>query len=98
MAKFNLTNEAPGARGYPGGLVEAGQTLSGVELTDEQAAHVRRFGLLRIEPADEGDLHAMKVADLKALAEAEDIDLGDAIKKDDIIAAIELAREEKAKA
>lgn len=36
------------------------------------------------------------VVELKALADAEQIDLGDATKKDDIIAAIELAREQKA--
>jgi hypothetical protein len=42
-------------------------------------------------------LAALKVADLKALAEAEGIDLGDAVKKADIIAAIELGREEAAK-
>jgi hypothetical protein len=41
----------------------------------------------------DGELDGMKVADLKALAEAEEIDLGDATKKADIIAAIELARE-----
>ncbi|MFN3474079.1 MAG: SAP domain-containing protein [Blastomonas sp.] len=42
--------------------------------------------------ADEG-LDNMTVADLKALAEAEGIDLGDATKKADIISAIELGRE-----
>ena len=37
------------------------------------------------------------VAELKDLAEAEGIDLGDAAKKADIISAIELAREAAAK-
>lgn len=40
-------------------------------------------------------LDKMKVDELKALAAKEEIDLGDATKKDDIIAAIELAREQK---
>jgi hypothetical protein len=46
--------------------------------------------------ADDGSLEAQTVPELKALAEAEEIDLGDATKKADIIAAIELAREAKA--
>ena len=46
------------------------------------------------EVESDGDgLVALKVADLKAIAEAEGIDLGDASKKADIISAIELARE-----
>ena len=50
------------------------------------------------EKDDAGDssLSKMKVDELKALAAKEEIDLGDATKKDDIIAAIELAREVKA--
>lgn len=39
------------------------------------------------------DLFDMTIADLKALANAENIDLGDATKKGDIVTAIELARE-----
>lgn len=45
------------------------------------------------EPEDDEDLNALTIAELKALAEQEKIDLGDATKKADIIAAIELARE-----
>ena len=45
--------------------------------------------------ADVASLAKMKVDDLKSLATKEEIDLGDATKKDDIIAAIELAREAK---
>lgn len=44
----------------------------------------------------ENALSKMKVDDLKALAAKEEIDLGDATKKDDIVAAIEQAREAKA--
>lgn len=46
--------------------------------------------------AGDGALEDQTVPKLKALAEAEEIDLGDATKKADIIAAIELAREAKA--
>jgi len=42
---------------------------------------------------DEADLSKMTVAQLKAFAEANDIDLGDAEKKADILSAIELALE-----
>ena len=45
--------------------------------------------------AEVGKRWAKKVDELKALAIKEEIDLGDATKKDDIIAAIELAREAK---
>lgn len=46
--------------------------------------------------ADEGDgLEDEKVADLKSLAELEEIDLGKATSKPDIIAAIRAAREAK---
>lgn len=56
---------------------------------------IQRF----LDKASDGDddivLSKMKVDELKALAIKEEIDLGDATKKDDIIAAIELAREAK---
>ena len=62
---------------------------------DDLRTMIQRF----LDKAD-GDadiaLSKMKVDDLKALAFKEEIDLGDATKKDDIIAAIELAREAKA--
>jgi len=44
-------------------------------------------------PGDEGYLYSLKVAELKALAEDRGVDLGDATKKADIIAALELAAE-----
>ncbi|MFC7378264.1 hypothetical protein [Brevundimonas sp. GCM10030266] len=50
------------------------------------------------KPGQGDELADKTVAELKAIAEAEAVDLGDATKKADIIAAIELAREEKAKA
>lgn len=49
-------------------------------------------------PAEPGpvvvDLQSMRVADLRQLAKDRGVDLGDATKKDDIIAALELAEEE----
>lgn len=44
------------------------------------------------------DLPAKKVAELKEIARVEEIDLGDATSKADIIASIELSREAKAAA
>lgn len=62
---------------------------------EDLRAMIQRF----LDKADDGDadisLAKMKVDELKALAVKEEIDLGDATKKDDIIAAIELAREAK---
>jgi hypothetical protein len=49
-----------------------------------------------VDGAEEGEpegLGDMTVAELKALADGEGIDLGDATKKADIISAIDLARE-----
>lgn len=42
---------------------------------------------------EDGDLKSMKVDELKQLAASEEIDLGEATKKAEIIAAIEKARE-----
>lgn len=49
--------------------------------------------LAKLPGSEAEDLSAKTVAELKALAEAETIDLGDATKKPDIIAAIQLGRE-----
>lgn len=37
MTKYDITNEAKGARGIIGFIVEAGASAEGVDLTDEQA-------------------------------------------------------------
>ena len=88
MAK--LTNISSGSRGaYLGAelvMFEPGQVEEG-DFSNFDAAAFEVEG-----DGDEG-LASMTVADLKGLAEAEGIDLGDATKKADIIAAIELARE-----
>lgn len=53
----------------------------------------------KVDASDGGeDLHGKKVAELKELARVEDLDLGDATSKADIIAAIELGREANATA
>ncbi|TNE38328.1 MAG: hypothetical protein EP345_17610 [Sphingomonadales bacterium] len=49
MAKYTLTNNELGARGTDFILLDPGETRSGVELTDEQAAHIAKAGILMIE-------------------------------------------------
>ena len=67
-----------------------------VNACDEQGWRKKGYRLASEKPQAEGDgLDAMKVADLKELVESEDIDLGEATKKNDIIAAIREARAEK---
>ena len=87
-----VKNISTGPRGaYLGGalvMAEVGEVIEADDFADEWFEEVDGEG--------GSDLSKMKVADLKALAAAENIDLGDATKKDDIIAAIELAREEAA--
>lgn len=83
-----IRNISSGARGaYIGAslvMVEPGQTAEG-DFTDVNSEW--------FDDGEDSGLSGKSVADLKALAESEGIDLGDATKKADIIAAIELARE-----
>jgi len=90
--------------------VDAGKSVD-VEISDEEAAVSKKTGWFSkpkhpldhdgddkaggFNPGEGNELADMTVNDLKALAEAEAIDLGDATKKADIVAAIELAREAK---
>jgi hypothetical protein len=101
MAKF--TNYTPGPKGVhtTKGLVyiEAGKSAE-LDVTDGELAAAKATGWFskpKVEDDDGDDqdkpLAELTVAKLRALAEAEQIDLGDASKKDDIVAAIELARE-----
>jgi hypothetical protein len=78
----NISNGPRGA--YLGGVLRIAQVGETIEADD--------FPEDWFEEVADG-LAGMKVADLKALAESEGIDLGDASKKADIIAAIELSRE-----
>lgn len=95
--KATITNTSRANQGVwtEDGLVHlaAGETK---ELVIKADYVERAKSLPFLKFADATDLKDMKVADLKALAEAEGIDLGDAKKQADIVAAIELAREEKA--
>jgi hypothetical protein len=64
-------------------------------LTEDQIDALARDGVKVKASGSASQLSDLTVVQLKALAEAENIDLGDATKKDDIIAAIELAQEPK---
>lgn len=83
-----IRNISTGARGaYTAAglvMVEPGQTVEGdfIDVNDEW-----------FDDGEDSGLTANTVAELRAIAEAENIDIGDASKKADIIAAIELARE-----
>lgn len=102
MAKFTNTTSGPKGVYATTGLVYvgAGQTSDDLEVSEGELKSAKSTGWFTIEgeAADDGDkgLAGLKVDDLKALALAEEIDLGDAKSKADIIAAIELAREAKA--
>lgn len=100
---MKFTNYTAGPKGLnaKNGLVyvEAGKTVD-VEISDAEAASAKATGWFsrpEVVADDEGEkgLEDLTVNELKALAEDEKIDLGDATKKADIIAAIELAREAK---
>lgn len=67
-----------------------------IELSDADAAGLLQIGAISDEsatPDDSADLDAMKVEDLKALAEREQVSLEGATKKAEIIAAIRAKRE-----
>lgn len=100
-----LTNIAKGPRGiWAGGamvMLEPGETrevadIADAELAgiDEEAFRVEATRKAEDDDDDDGsELGALKVAELKALAEAEGVDLGEATRKADIVAAIVAARE-----
>lgn len=104
MAKF--TNYTSGPKGVhtTKGLVyvEAGKSAD-LDVSEAEAAAAKATGWFsrpKVEDDDDGPkgLDDHTVPELKAIAEAEGIDLGDVSKKADIVAAIELAREAKASA
>lgn len=72
-------------------MVEPGETVD-LDVSDEELDDASDWFALADDAEGEA-LAGMKVDALKALAESEGIDLGDATRKADIIAAIELARE-----
>lgn len=70
-------------------MVEVGQTVEADDFAEEW------FENLEPDAEPETNLSKMTVDELKAFAEANDIDFGDATKKADILSAIELALEDK---
>lgn len=94
---YRIINSALGARGVGSVLVEAGATLD-AELSAEDAELFATLEGIEItsspDSEDAPSLSKMTVDELKAFAEANDIDLGDATKKADILSAIELALED----
>lgn len=100
MTKFtNLTTGPKGVHTLNGLVyIDGGKTSDDLDVSEGELASAKSTGFFAIdgEEVEDRGLAGMKVEDLKALAEAEQIDLGDATKKADIIAAIELARESKA--
>lgn len=90
-----LRNISSGPRGaYREGVLvmaEKGEVIEADDFVEEW------FEALEAKDDDGGDvdLAKMTVAELKAFAEANAIELADATKKDDILAAIELALEAK---
>ncbi|MFC3442782.1 hypothetical protein ACFOKF_16535 [Sphingobium rhizovicinum] len=62
-----------------------------IPVTEKEAQRLHDGGFLDLDDEDDG-LDDEKVNDLKALAELEGVDLGDASKKADIIAAIRAHR------
>lgn len=104
MAKLKNYTSGPKGVHTVNGLVyiEAGQTSPDLDVSEGELKAAKATGWFSKPTVDDDDDDGPKaladhtVAELKALAEAEGIDLGDASKKDDIVAAIELARESKA--
>ena len=88
MKLRNISNGPRGAYLDNGALVmfERGQTEEGVFSNFDEDA---------FEIDGEGGLSSHTVKELKAIADEEGIDLGDATTKADIVAAIELGREPK---
>lgn len=86
--EFRWRVDAASTRIYPKGW-------KGVVDSDVEEAAGAEGALVGVIGEDAAPLAGMTVAALKATAEAESIDLGDAVKKADIIAAIEAARAAK---
>jgi|GEM_PF-6639548 len=101
---FQVENKGPAAVGVwtenGHAWVKPGASVP-LAMSDEQARRASKT--LSVKPVEAGDheppqdLAKLSVNALKDLAAKEEIDLGDATKKLDIIAAIELAREEAGK-
>lgn len=93
-AKITNTSRANQGIYTDEGLVhlEAGETRA-LTIAPDYVDRVKALPFLTVEGDGDKALADHTVAELNAIATAEEIDLGDATKKADIIAAIELARE-----
>ena len=98
--KAKVIKEFPGladgttvVRTFAEGEIISGE-LANVAVREKWAEEVSDKQAAKADATE--DLHKKTVAELKEIAESRKIDLGDATKKDDIIAAIELAGEAKA--
>lgn len=100
MTKFTNTTQGPKGVHTANGLVyiAAGKTSDDLVVSEGDLAAAQATGWFDIAAEVEKALREHSLAELKAIAEAEEIDLGENTKKDDIVAAIELAREAKAEA
>jgi hypothetical protein len=103
MANYHVKNGSHVDKAFKvyGGfdIVKAGQEGDVETIDPLTEAQIDAFARDRVKVVDAGGAAAfadLTVAELKVIAEDEAIDLGDATKKADIIAAIELAREAKA--
>lgn len=94
----SVTNNSKAEQGIwtDGGLVAVGPgETKNIEIRADYLERAQSLSFLKVsDSSDEADsLEGKTVAELRELAEADEIDIGDATKKADIIAAIELARE-----
>ncbi|BEV00081.1 hypothetical protein [Novosphingobium olei] len=101
MAKHIISNVSDGPKvvnAIPPFVLQAAEaTPEPVEIDDAEIAVIKARDWFEVETVEgeAADLSKMTVAQLKAFAEANLIDIGDAAKKDDILSAIELALEAK---
>lgn len=105
MAKFtNLTTGPKGVYALTGLVyVSAGATSDDLDVSEGELKSAKSTGWFDIDGAPVEDdervdlaFSNLTIAELKKIAKAENVDLGDAKEPKDIVAAIELARESKA--
>lgn len=106
MPKHSFTNIAKGPRGLNLAdgttvYVEPGQTITDVELDDAELKATKETGYFVLDQkaadADKPvDLKSLDEAQLRAIAEAEGVNLGDKTRKADLISLIEVDRAQKA--
>lgn len=92
----NITKGPKGVNAKTGlVMIDPGKTSADLDVEEAELTSAENTGWFEIDAAPKA-LKDHTVAELRAIAEADQIDLGDAEKKADIVAAIELAREAKA--